>query len=155
MNPTTAATSGLKLKRLIKAPIARVYAAWTTPEDMVHWFGPGQWTVTSAKSDARPGGSWRVRFHSDAENRDVEVYGVYREVKPNTRLVFTWKSDNPQMNFGETLVTVEFVEAGASTEVHIAHDGFPAEPIRERHYLGWDNCCDNLEKLFAAKAAHR
>jgi uncharacterized protein YndB with AHSA1/START domain len=147
MNPKPAPTSALTLKRLIKAPIARVFAAWTTPEDMLQWFGPGPWKVITAKLDLRPGGSWRVCFHSDAENRDVEVYGVYREVRPNTRLVFTWNSENPQMNFGETLVTVDLTDASGSTNVCITHEGFPAQPIQERHALGWQHCCDNLEKL--------
>lgn len=153
MIPSPAPGFALTLNRLIKAPIARVFAAWTTPEDMLHWFGPGPWKVTAAKLDLRPGGSWRVSFHSDAEDRDVEIYGVYREVRPNTRLVFTWNSDNPLMNFGETLVTVDLAEAGCSTDVCITHQGFPAEPIQERHLCGWQNCCDNLEKLFAAAAA--
>jgi uncharacterized protein YndB with AHSA1/START domain len=149
MSPKPAPTTSLKLKRLIKAPIGRVFAAWTTPEDMLQWFGPGPWNVTDAKVDLRAGGAWRVCFHSDAENRDVEIYGVYREVKPNTRLSFTWNSDNPQMNFGETLVTVDLTDTRGSTEVCIKHEGFPAEQIQERHSLGWQNCCDNLEKLLA------
>lgn len=153
MSPKAAPASTLKLKRLIKAPIARVFAAWTTPGDMMQWFGPGPWKVTAAKLELRPGGPWRVRFHSDAEDRDVEIYGVYREVKPDTRLVFTWNSDNPQMNFGETLVTVDLTETGGSTDVCITHEGFPAKPIEERHSLGWQNCCDNLEKLLATSVA--
>ena len=155
MSPKTAPTSALKLKRSIKAPIARVFAAWTTPKDMLQWFGPGPWKVTAAKLELRPGGSWRVCFHSDAENRDVEIYGVYREVRPNTRLVFTWNSDNPQMNFGETLVTVDLTEASGATEVCVTHEGFPGEAIQERHSLGWQNCCDNLENLLAKSGARQ
>lgn len=155
MSPQSAPTSVLKLKRLIKAPIARVFAAWTTPGDMLQWFGPGPWKVTMAKLDLRPGGSWRVCFRSDEDGKEIEVYGVYREVTPNTRLVFTWKSDNPPMNFGETLVTVALADAGGATEVCILHEGFPAEPIRDRHMLGWQGCCDNLEKLLAGIPARR
>jgi uncharacterized protein YndB with AHSA1/START domain len=147
MSPDSKPTVSLTVRRLIKAPIARVFEAWTHPEDMVHWFGPAPWQVTSAETDTRSGGAWKVCFHSEAEKRDVVIFGSYLEVRPNTRLVFTWVSDNPQMNFGETLVTVELTESGASTEVSITHVGFPAEPIRERHLLGWESCCDNLVAL--------
>lgn len=153
MNGKIDPTASLKLKRLIKAPLARVFAAWTTPADLMRWFGPGPWKVAAANLDLRPGGAWRVRFHSAAENREIEIHGAYREVTPPTRLVFTWASDNPRMNFGETLVTVDLADAGGATEVRITHEGFPSEPIQERHALGWQSCYDNLEKLLAGKSA--
>ncbi|HKB88897.1 MAG TPA: SRPBCC domain-containing protein [Opitutaceae bacterium] len=146
MSTKSALSVQLKVQRLIKAPIARVFTAWTTPSDLVKWFGPGDWKVSAADVDPRSGGSYRITFHSDNEAHDVTVSGVYREIKAPTKLVFTWKSEG--MNIGETLVTVDLKDADGSTEVIVRHEGFPADPVRDRHAHGWQLCMDNLEVLF-------
>src|SRR4029079_2503516 len=95
----------LTLKRRLKAPPAQVFAAWTDPQKIVHWFGPNETVAGSvrAKMDVRSGGSYQMNFQTeDAENH--QVGGVYREVVPDSRLVFTWAwHSTPER---ESLVTV-------------------------------------------------
>ncbi len=80
----------LTLTRHLKAPPERVYAAWTDPEKLIRWFGRADATAGSFKADidARVGGRFRISFSTASEY--YEVSGVYREVVPNARLVFSW-----------------------------------------------------------------
>jgi uncharacterized protein YndB with AHSA1/START domain len=80
---------------------------------------------------------------------DGEIFylsGIHREVRPPERLVYTWRwAAKPEM--GETLVTVEFREAGGSTEVVLTHELFPTAMARDDHNRGWNGCLDRLAKL--------
>src|SRR6266446_879263 len=133
----------LQVSRLIKAPRERVFAAWTTPEDIVKWFGPDTCRVLSAKVDLRVGGEYffRVKGHMG----ELDLRGVYREVKAPARLVFTWSfKGDPQVEFGETIVTVDFVEIDGGTDVQITHEAFPNAEARDSHNYGWNGCFDKL-----------
>ena len=78
----------LVLTRLINAPRAKVYRAWTDPELLKQWFAPKPWTVTQAELDVRPGGMCMFVMQSP-EGQDFPNHGVYLEVVKNKRLVTT------------------------------------------------------------------
>lgn len=54
----------LVLERLVEVPVELVWAAWTTPEHLKHWFTPKPWTTTEAEVDLRPGGTFRTVMRS-------------------------------------------------------------------------------------------
>jgi uncharacterized protein YndB with AHSA1/START domain len=60
MSTQTATQPSLTLKRRFNAPPARVFSAWTDPEKMKRWMGPGKITTIRAESDARVGGRYRI-----------------------------------------------------------------------------------------------
>jgi len=150
----------LRVTRVIKAPRERVFAAWTTPEDIHQWFGPATCRVLSAQIDLRVGGEYRFRVNSPgcAEENAVsnpaenimEVCGVYREIKKPSRLVYTW-SWEPKAEFGDSIVTVDFIDKEGFTEVQLTHDKLPSVDSREKHGHGWNGCLDKLEVLMAGK----
>ena len=89
MSVQSAVKPSLTLKRRLKAPPAKVFAAWTDPEKVNRWFAPGEATTQRAESDARVGGRYRFVMRApDGEEHDVS--GVYRDVVANRKLVFTW-----------------------------------------------------------------
>jgi uncharacterized protein YndB with AHSA1/START domain len=132
----------LTLKRRLKAPPAKVYAAWTQAEQLARWFGPAQVDVALAEADARVGGRFRVVFKgTDGEEHDVR--GIYREVMPNHKLVFTWAwRTTPER---ESLVTVTLKPDGDGTLLTLLHEQFFDEPARDRHQNGWSGTLDKLE----------
>src|SRR5579863_3234882 len=65
MSTKVAQTLTLEVKRLIKAPRERVFAAWTTPDAILKWLGSETCHALSAKVDLRVGGEYRIRSHSD------------------------------------------------------------------------------------------
>ena len=153
MNTSTTQPVGLEVKRLIKAPRERVFAAWTTPDDIMKWFGPASCHALSAQVDLRVGGEYRIRSMTDPYG-ELEVIGEFRVVTPPSKLVYTWKWKEAPMNaIGETLVTVDFSEVNGWTEVRLRHEGFPSAEARDQHTHGWTGCLDKLEKTFDATAS--
>lgn len=135
----------LTLKRRLLASPELVYAAWTDPPQLVHWFGPAGAQMLSAQTEARVGGRYRIMFRTpDGEGH--EVGGVYREVVPNERLVFTWAWRT--MPERESLVTVTFKPDGEGTILTLLHEQFFDEAARDRHEFGWTGALDKLQRLF-------
>lgn len=136
----------LVIKRTFKAPVERVYAAWTDAEQMKRWFAPGAMTVTSAEADVVEGGRYRVQMSEGGGDCAFHTTGgVYREVIPNERLVFTWQWQGSEL---ETRVTLEFKSLSANeTELTLIHEGFDSEETRDKHGQGWDGCLQNLGSL--------
>lgn len=142
----TATKPGLTLKRRFKAPPAKVFAAFVDPEKVKRWMGPGEVKAVSAECDARPGGRYRWIMRNPA-GEEHNVGGVYREVVPNEKLVFTWAwKDTPER---ETLVTVLLNPDGDGTLLTLSHEQFADEDIRDRHQGGWNGALDKMEKMFA------
>ena len=81
-----------------------------------------------------------MREPNGSEHR---VFGVYREVDPPRRLVYTWSWENDP-EIVESVVTVEFHERGNATEVVLRHEGFPTKESRDRHETGWGGCLKKL-----------
>ncbi len=139
--------ASLRLNRLIKAPRARVFAAWTTPEDIMQWFSPTPSCMISAQTDPRPGGEYSFRMRTPHLG-EIEFRGVYREVTPPKELVFTWSGTCCETPAGEeTIVTVEFIDRNGDTEVRLSHEFFPNAELRDKHSAGWTGSLGNLEKL--------
>ena len=130
-------------------PVApeKLWRAWTTPEAMRRWFAPSdEFSVPVVEADVRVGGRYRIVMKApDGEQHDVS--GVYREVVPNRKLVFTWAwRSTPER---ESLVTVLLRAAGSGTELTLTHEQFFDEEARDKHQHGWIGCLGRLDKLFA------
>ena len=105
----------LTLKRRLNAPPEKVYAAWTDPEKILKWFGPDSGPVEHAEFDVRVGGRYAVTFRTE-DGEQHHVSGVYREVVPNQKLVFTWAwRSTPER---ESLVTVLIKPDGDRLAAH-------------------------------------
>lgn len=126
----------LTLERFYPVAPEKVWRAWTDPQALSRWFGPGgPQPVALAELDVRVGGRFRVLF-GGADGTEHEVQGAYREVVPNRRLVFTWiwPRTTPER---ESLVTVELRKAGRGTELIFTHALHFDENVRDDHRRGW------------------
>lgn len=147
-NPQIVTKPSLTIKRRFNAPPAKVYAAWTDPEKIARWFGPDGGAVLSAESDVRVGGRYRIIFHTE-DGEEHNVSGVYQEVVPNERLVFTWMWIT--MPERESLVMVSLKPDGDGTMMTLLHERFFDEPARDRHHMGWTGCFDKLERYLGCE----
>ena len=137
----------LTFKRRLNAAPAKVYAAWTDPKKIIHWFGRADAKPRSfqAEIDARTGGRYRISFSTDDEY--YEVGGVYREVVPNQRLVFSWAwHSTPER---ESQVTVALKPDGEGTLLTLHHEQLFDSAARDGHERGWIGALDKLEKYLA------
>jgi len=139
------ARPSLTFKRRIKAPPERVFAAWTDPQKIVRWFGRPDARVETlrAETDVRVGGRFRFSFSTTSEY--YEVGGVYREVVPGRRLVFSWAwHSTPER---ESQVTVLLQADGEGTLLTLHHEHLFDEAAREGHARGWAMGLERMETL--------
>jgi uncharacterized protein YndB with AHSA1/START domain len=78
----------LVLTRLIDVPRHQLFRCWTEPALIVQWFTPPPWKTIRAEMDVRPGGASCITMQGP-EGTEVPHLGVYLEVVPDQRLVFT------------------------------------------------------------------
>jgi uncharacterized protein YndB with AHSA1/START domain len=141
-----AAKPSLTLKRRLNAGPEKVYAAWAQPAKLTQWFGPDSGAVTRAELDLRVGGRYTVVFHTE-DGEEHHVSGVYREVVPNEKLVFTWAwRSTPER---ESLVTILIKPDGDGSLLTLIHEQFFDEAARDRHEYGWTGSLNKLEAYLA------
>ena len=137
----------LSFTRRLKAPPAKVYAAWTDPQKIIRWFGRSDAKPNSfhAEIDARIGGRFRVSFSTAEEYYEVD--GVYREVVPNEKLVFSWAwHSTPER---QSQVTVALKPDGDGTLLTLLHEQLFDQAARDGHERGWIDALDKLENYLA------
>jgi uncharacterized protein YndB with AHSA1/START domain len=146
--PQSQPENSLHLKRTFAAPRERVFRAWTDVKQFGLWFHPSaEYTTIVSALDLRVGGAYSLEMHHKGGNVH-KLHGTYKEVRPPEKLVFTWhvQRENAEQ---ETLVTVEFRDLGASTEVSLLHQNFTDAQDREKHNQGWTGCLDQLRNYLA------
>ena len=128
------AKPNLAIKCELPAPPDRCFRAWTDPQALKHWFGPGADEVVLAETDPRVGGRYRLVMRTEG-GEEREVSGEFLEVVANRKLVFTWAwSSAPER---QSLVTVEFAPVGDATTLTLTQEEFADEAARDRHHHGW------------------
>jgi uncharacterized protein YndB with AHSA1/START domain len=140
--------TSLEIKRFINAPRSRVYEAWTDPAQLKEWWGPEGVRTHSFAADPKVGGKYRWDLFNQ-EGEEMTVFGEYRELVPEKRIVFTWKwDDDDDWESRNSVVTIELSDRDAGTELTLRHEQLPSEPSRDRHTEGWNSVIDRLENFF-------
>jgi uncharacterized protein YndB with AHSA1/START domain len=149
MTMTKTDTSTLEMHKTVKASIERVYKAWTEPEQMTKWFGCTGTTQVLVSQDLRVGGEYRISCQG-CEGELVAMYGVFQEIKPNQKLVYTWNNTSQEYPAKDTVVSIEFIPRGDETEIVLKHAKFAMPVSVEGHTMGWTTALEKFAALFAA-----
>jgi uncharacterized protein YndB with AHSA1/START domain len=137
----------LIITRVLNAPRAVVFKAWTDPARARQWMGPRGFTATHVEGAVRPGGAWRACLRRDETGEDLWQGGVYREVVEPERLVFTFAWDDKQGRRGhETLVTITFAEHQGKTTMTFRQAIFDSVEQRDGHHGGWTSTFERLDE---------
>jgi uncharacterized protein YndB with AHSA1/START domain len=147
--PAGAPSRAVTVRRTFARPREQVFKAWTDPDALVAWFGGGLAQTLSAAVDLRVGGAYRLTMQSGAGVAPVE--GVYRDVVPPERLVYTWRLDIPGPGVRQSLVTVEFRDRDGATEVVITHEDLPTEESFQFHLAGWTASLERLGEVLSSE----
>ncbi len=118
MEIATEDRTSLQIRRIYPQSVAAVYAAWSDPEQVKYWMRPvDSKRESEIAMDMRVGGRYRFVMHApDGETH--RVGGIFKEIVPNRRLVYTWAWESTPER--ESLVTVEFkpVRPGHRARAH-------------------------------------
>jgi uncharacterized protein YndB with AHSA1/START domain len=112
---TTPSDRELVITAVVDAPRALVFEACTKPEHVKHWWGPRRMTMSVCEIDLRAGGAWRYVLRDSETGREDAFSGVYREIAPPDRVVYSegWEA----MPGHDYLVTATFTEDGGKTTI--------------------------------------
>ena len=136
----------LTLSRSYPVAPQKVWRAWTDAEALKKWWGPGPGEpVSAAELDVRVGGRFRIVF-GGPDGKAHECAGVYQEVVPNKKLVFTWSWPNSTPE-RISVVTIEFRQSGTGTDLMFRHEQLFDEKARDDHKRGWTATFDKLTEI--------
>ena len=132
----------LLLSRILNAPVALVWEAWSKPEHIANWWGPTGFTNTITTMDLQPGGEWNLVMHGP-DCTDYINKSIFREVVPFKKIVYE------HISYPHILATIEFEDLGDKTQLnwHILFDS--AEEFLEivKTYKAAEGLKQNGEKL--------
>ncbi len=134
----------LEIFRVFDAPPRLVFKLWTTPEHLLRWWGPKDFSATSRTLEFREGGHYRHTILGP-DGQAHGMSGVFREIVEPKRIVFTfaWDDENGRPA-DETLVTVTLVAEGEKTRLTFRQEPFGDIATRDSHAEGWGECLDRL-----------
>jgi uncharacterized protein YndB with AHSA1/START domain len=139
----------LQVSKVVKASRQAAVEAWTKPELLKQWFGPGQMLPSEATVDPRPEGGLRFVISGQSPRAGQEMTitftGTFREVVANERLSFDWVVAGDPGD--PTFVTVEFRDAEAGTEVVLTQERIPNADVLNRNRFGWGGMLEKLAGL--------
>ncbi|MBK7027565.1 MAG: SRPBCC family protein [Burkholderiaceae bacterium] len=130
------------IETTVKAPINKVWSAWTSPEDIKQWNAASDdWHTTQSSVDLREGGAFSSRMEAKDGSFGFDFAGIYTKVVPNELLEFT---------FGDRAAKVEFLNGENGVLVRETFDAETEHPI-EMQRQGWQSILNNFAKHVEAK----
>lgn len=152
----------VKIERTFDAPIDAVWVMWTDPDMFKKWYGPMGMSVPTAQMDVKIGGTRKISMEMVRPDRTMTMWftGVYKEVTPPTRLVYTESMCDADGNLipasamgmpdghpDITDVIVDLREDGGKTHMTLVHVGVPEGTAGAG---GWRQAIDAMADLLAA-----
>lgn len=148
-------TPTLTLRRILQAPAVAVFAAFVSSEALREWWAPPGFEVIEARVNAEVGGEYHVVMRALTDAHIVAVRGVYREITPPAKLVFTHtfesRSSDPRFAAAglighHTLVTVELHARGDVTELVLVQEQIPTAEAEQVLQAGWHGILETLAR---------
>jgi len=136
----------LTFHRVLRAPVSRVYKAWLDADAQEKWLPPAGYTCKVHHLDAKEGGTFKMSFAEFDSGNGHSFGGTYKELKPNQKIVYSDKFDDPNLA-GEIEVTVVFKEVMCGTDMHVTQSGIPDVIPQEMCNLGWQDSLKQLEQF--------
>jgi len=127
----------ITVETLVKAPVAQVWRAYTTPDDIKQWNTASEdWHTTKATVDLREGGQFSSRMEAKDGSFGFDFAGTYLKVVPNELIEYS---------FGDRIGVVEFVNVEQGVKVRVTFDAESENPV-ELQRQGWQAILNNFAK---------
>lgn len=138
---------------LFKASAQRLFEAWTSPDDVKEWFGPGPGTLDEAEIDLQEGGAWRFAYGA-RDGQSDELSGLYEEINAPKRLVFSWvhtrtfEDGRLPIKTAASKVTITFEDRDGGGFVRLVHEAISSEDGRMGVGSGWEGTFTRVADVF-------
>ncbi len=132
----------ITVETLVKAPVAKVWSAYTTPSDIKQWnTASDDWHTTSAAVDLREGGAFTSRMEAKDGSFGFDFAGMYTKIVPHALIEYS---------FGDRVAKVEFVPGVAGVTVRVTFDAETEHSV-EQQRQGWQAILNNFAKHVEAQ----
>ncbi|MGZ0188756.1 MAG: SRPBCC family protein [Alphaproteobacteria bacterium] len=131
-----------------KAPIEKVWRAWTDAEQLMRWFGGTKGDFDAMEVDVRVGGRWR--FVMSGHDGASTLEGEYLVVENQSRLVYTWshvqvKADGAREATPQSQVSITFQATEGGCQVNLRHEGIQSADAQRGIGSGWNGSFERLD----------
>lgn len=127
----------ITVETLVQAPIAQVWAAYTSPQDIKQWNAASDdWHTTAATVDLREGGAFSSRMEAKDGSMGFDFAGTYTKVVPHQRIEYA---------FGERNAQIDFAEAPGGICVRVSFDAEATHSIDQQR-SGWQAILSNFKR---------
>lgn len=140
-------TTTLRFHRVLAAPPAKVFRAFTEPDAMERWFPPNGFTATVHHMEARKGGTFRMSFTNFTTGTSHTFGGVFRELVPDEKVVYSEKFESGLPMDWELQTTVTLKAVSCGTELNITQEGDFGDMPTEYCVMGWQQSLNHLATL--------
>ncbi len=125
------------VETMVKAPIATVWRAYTTPDDIKQWnTASDDWHTTKSTVDLRVGGTFTSRMEAKDGSFGFDFAGTYTRILPNELIEYS---------FGDRAGIVEFVRGTEGVTVRVTFDAESENPV-EQQRQGWQAILNNFAR---------
>ncbi|ERF85794.1 SRPBCC family protein [Bradyrhizobium viridifuturi] len=132
----------IAVETIVAAPIADVWRAYTTPDDIRQWNAASDdWHTTAATVDLRAGGAFSSRMEAKDGSMGFDFAGTYTRVEAPRLLEYS---------FGDRTAQVAFTPEAGSVKVEVSFDSEDTHSV-EQQRGGWQAILDNFKRYVEAK----
>jgi uncharacterized protein YndB with AHSA1/START domain len=132
----------ITVETVVRAPVAEVWRAYTTPDDIKQWnTASDDWHTTHSTVDLREGGAFTSRMEAKDGSFGFDFAGTYTKIVPNELIEYS---------FGDRTGAVEFVPDENGVTVRVTFDAETENPV-EQQRQGWQAILDNFAKHVEAR----
>jgi uncharacterized protein YndB with AHSA1/START domain len=133
----------ITVQTTVAAPIERVWAAYTNPDDVRQWNAASDdWHTTKATVDLRVGGAFSSRMEAKDGNAGFDFAGIYTKIEEHKLIEYS---------FGDRTGVVEFTpDAKGGVIACVTFDSEPTHSI-EQQRSGWQAILDNFARYVQAR----
>ena len=134
----------ITIETTVRAPLAEVWRAWTTPADIMRWnTASDDWHTPAAELELREGGSFSYRMAARDGSMEFDFAGTFTKVEEHALIEFDLGDGRP--------VRVEFAAEGEAVQVR---ETFEAEDEHsgEQQRQGWQAILDNFKRHVEGRA---
>ena len=148
----------LTISRVIKAPRAAVWSAWTTPASLEQWWVPAPAKCKVAELDLSPGGAFITQISEEGRPFAPHLNACFLAVDAPERLVFTnallggWRpAEKPFMT---AIITLKEHALGTEYSALVMHRSGADRTMHEKlgFHDGWGTVIEQLAKLIERQA---